>query len=92
MTHDDIINLAKLVKISVTEEECNDLAPKMDSILGYIDQIQNVNIADYQNQENNMNPTLRDDVEIEQLSFDFMSNVPLSENGYVKVPRVLNTD
>lgn len=92
MTHDDIVNLAKLVKISVTDEECKELVPKMDSILGYIDQIQNVNIDEVNNQQDKINPVLREDIPNNDVSFYFMNNVPLYENGYVKVPRVLNTD
>ena len=92
MTHENIVSLANLVKISVSETESLELIPKMDSILDYIDQIQNVNLDDLSETYTGENPILRADIEHTTKDFSFMDNVPLSENGYVKVPRVLNID
>ncbi|OGI76269.1 hypothetical protein A3C57_00195 [Candidatus Nomurabacteria bacterium RIFCSPHIGHO2_02_FULL_33_12] len=93
MTHDDIVRLAGYVKINVNEIESKNLIPNMESILGYIDQIQNVDIDIKQDDINKDNPILRADISNQdQISFDFMNNVPMKENGYVKVPKVLNND
>lgn len=93
MTHDDIVRLAGYVKINVTEAESKNLIPNMESILGYIDQIQNVDIDIKDNDINKDNPILRADIpNQEKIDFDFMNNVPMKENGYVQVPKVLNND
>lgn len=88
MTHDDIVNLAKLVKIRVSETESLELIPNMESVLGYIDQIQSVVIEDTESDTLPGNPELRQDSVLDA-TFDFMSNVPYTENGYVQVPKVL---
>jgi len=88
MTHNDIVNLAKLVNIRVSEAESLELIPNMESVLGYIDQIQSVVIEDTESDIVPQNPELRQDVVLED-TFDFMSNVPYTENGYVQVPKVL---
>ncbi len=93
MTKDDIVGFASLVKISITDNDAEVLLGKMDSILGYIDQIKNVQVNDITNDTNKTNPELRDDVRIDSnFTMEFMENVPLKENNYVKVPRVLNND
>ncbi len=88
MTHNDIVNLAKLVNIRVSEDESLELIPNMESVLGYIDQIQSVVIEDTESDIVPQNPELRQDTVLED-TFDFMSNVPYTENGYVQVPKVL---
>lgn len=94
MTHDDIKNFAGYVKISVDSSvEAEEIITKMESVLAYIDQIQKVEIDTIYDKTNISNPELRPDIVIgSNFTDDFMNNVPLSENGYVKVPRVLNTD
>lgn len=100
MTYEEILNLGKLVKINISKEESAELIPNMDSILGYIDQIQEVEIDTKFNAQNSDNSflfeanNLRDDSNFNAGDFrdDFMSNVPVSENNLVKVPKVLNND
>jgi aspartyl-tRNA(Asn)/glutamyl-tRNA(Gln) amidotransferase subunit C len=93
MTKDDIVGFASLVKISITDNDAEALLGKMDSILGYIDQIKNVQVNDITNDTNKTNPELRDDIRIDSnFTMAFMENAPLKENNYIKVPRVLNND
>lgn len=93
MTHEEIVNLGKLVNINITESESVDLSQSMKSILGYIDQIQNVDTSNIEISHINQNPELREDVAIDAGFTDgFLLNVPNKSDGYVKVPKVLNTD
>lgn len=93
MTHEEIAELGKLVNIEVNEAEALDLSQSMKSVLGYIDQIQNVDTSKFEITHNNQNPELRDDTSIDANFKDaFLSNVPNQKDGYVKVPKVLNTD
>jgi aspartyl-tRNA(Asn)/glutamyl-tRNA(Gln) amidotransferase subunit C len=93
MTKDDIVGFASLVKISITDNEAEVLLGKMDSILGYIDQIQKVEATNSSLELSKENPDLREDI-LNEINFtnDFMQNVPDKEADYVKVPKVLNTD
>ncbi len=93
MTKDDIVGFASLVKISITDNEAEALLGKMDSILGYIDQIQKVEATNPSLEISKENPDLREDI-LNEINFtnDFMQNVPNKEGDYVKVPKVLNTD
>ena len=93
MTQEEIIQLANLVKIDINADEATKLSSGMDSILGYIDQIQNVDTKEIELNHSTENPSLREDIlQITDFKNDFMQNVPDKEGDYVKVPKVLNTD
>lgn len=93
MTQEEIIQLANLVKIDINADEATKLSSRMDSILGYIDQIQNVDTKEIELTHSTENPSLREDIlQITDFKNDFMQNVPDKEGDYVKVPKVLNTD
>ena len=94
MTYDEIVNLGNLVNITVTESESHDLIPKIDSILGYIDQIKSIDVEMYDQHVNGVNPTLRSDIVNDDTSFslDFIDGVPNKQSGYVKVTKVLGVE
>jgi aspartyl-tRNA(Asn)/glutamyl-tRNA(Gln) amidotransferase subunit C len=94
MTHDDIVNLGNLVNIDISEEESADIIPKMDSILGYIDQIKEVDVSGIDLEYSNTNPELRLDAPSDDAGFSdlFMGLVPNKEDGYVKVNKVLGAE
>ena len=93
MTYEEIVKLGNLVQINVSEEESADLLPKMESVLGYIDQIQNIEIKDTVENQTNENPVLREDIsELNPIFGElFIHSAPESESGYVKVPKVLGS-
>jgi len=94
MTHDDIVNLGNLVNIDISEQESGDIIPKMDSILGYIDQIKEINVDDIDLEYSKTNPDLRLDLPNNNTSFSdlFIELVPSKKNGYVKVNKVLDNE
>ncbi len=91
MTYEEIEILGKMVNINISEEESRDLIPKMESVLGYIDQIRAVEIKDQELNTVGQNPKLRDDSQENPTNFTetFMQGVPESSDGYVKVHRIL---
>lgn len=91
MTHEEIIKLGSLVNIEVSDAEARELMPNMESILGYIDQIQQVD-ADMEDVLVLTEPILREDIPNPVLNFsdDFLALVPEKQDGYVKVPKVLD--
>lgn len=91
MTYEEIAKLGSLVNVTVSEAESRDLIPNMESVLGYIDQIQNVTVSLEKDTASKDNPRLRPDVASDSdFHDDFMNLVPEKENGYVKVPQVLD--
>ncbi len=91
MTHEEIVRLGALVNIEVTLVESRELIPNMESILGYIDQIQKVEISLEKDLSPKENPILREDVAINKnFGSDFIVLAGEKENGYVKVPQVLD--
>jgi aspartyl/glutamyl-tRNA(Asn/Gln) amidotransferase C subunit len=93
MTHEDIVNLGNLVNIDISVEESNDIIPKMESILGYIDQIKSVDVEYIDLKSDGINPVLRaDDPEDKSFSDLFIELVPSKEKGYVKVNKILGNE
>ncbi len=93
MTHEEIVNLGGLVQIKVSKEEAADLVHKMDSILGYIDQIKSVEIKDLSDEELDKSFILRKDIpEDSNFKDSFLGQVPENEDGYVKVVKVLSSE
>lgn len=94
MTQEEIVNLAGLVQIEVSPEEAADLIPKMDSVLGYIDQIKSIEIKeDSLESVDPDNFALRSDIpEISDFKDKFIGQAPNSENDLIKVVKVLASE
>ncbi len=93
MTYEEIANLGNLVNITVTEPESQDLIPKMEGILGYIDQIKSIEVPTGNSMDNSFEPFLRQDLPVDSnFKDDFLGQVPEKENGYVKVIKVLGSE
>lgn len=93
MTHEEIVNLGNLVNIDISKEESSDIIPKMESILGYVDQIKGVDVDDIDLSYSGINPALRVDAsEDSAFSELFLGQVPNHENGYVKVNKILGNE
>ncbi len=93
MTYEEIANLGNLVNITVTKTESQDLIPKMEGILGYINQIQSIEVPSIKSDTGFFSEKLRDDLPgNSNFKDDFLGQVPEKENGYVKVTKVLGGD
>jgi aspartyl/glutamyl-tRNA(Asn/Gln) amidotransferase C subunit len=102
LTEKDIENLANLSKLEMTKDEAQKYLKDINGILGYVSQIEKVEIADSDigNTANyNFHTMLRDDVaqdgntqvENQKAKDIIMQNVPnKSSDNYVKVVKVLN--
>lgn len=93
ITEDDVLNLAKLSRLKFEDDELAGVAKEIEAILGYVEQLQAVDLAGYKPtyQVTGLKNVMRPDE-----AFDYgvspeelLKNAPATENGYIKVRRVL---
>ena len=92
VTKKDLENVAVLSRLSIPEVEQKKYIEQMDAILTYMDNLsavdtENVNPTTYALPMSNV---FREDIVKSSLARDAaLSNAPVKENGYFKVPKVL---
>lgn len=85
-------HIAKLARIAVSEEEVAALAPELSNILGWIEQLGEVDVAGVEPMTAVIPNTLRlrDDVVTEGDRRDeILANAPAAEHGFFAVPKVI---
>lgn len=93
LSHEDVLKLARLARLQLTDEEADKFAEEMSTILGYVEQLQNVKL-------DNLKPTqqvtglvnvMRPDevVEYGTSSEELLRIAPETENGHIKVKRMV---
>ena len=86
----DIEKLAELAKIELTTPEKEGLLKDLDSILGYVKQIQEVDVSDIDVEYKNRNIWREDKIEERDFSREeIISQFPDSQDGFVKVKKIL---
>lgn len=84
--------VAKLARLAITEEEAARLAPELGNILGWIEQLGEVDTSSVQPMTavipNRLR--LRDDVVTDGgIRDDVLANAPQGEHGFFTVPKVI---
>lgn len=92
VTEDDIKTVASLSRLNIPENETAEVIEQLDKFLTYVENLQSIDTE-------NIEPTtyalpmqnvFRADVVKKSLDRELaLSNAPLKEDGYFKVPRVL---
>lgn len=93
LTRDDVLKLAQLARLKLSEDEVALFTEEISAILGYVEQLQSVNL-------NNTEPTyqvtgltnvMRSDTAVDYGASpdDLLKNAPATENGQIKVKRML---
>jgi aspartyl-tRNA(Asn)/glutamyl-tRNA(Gln) amidotransferase subunit C len=85
-------HIARLARIAVSDSEVEALAPELSNILGWIEQLQEVDVAGVEPMTavipNRLR--LRDDVVTEgDRQAEILANAPLAEHGFFAVPKVI---
>jgi aspartyl-tRNA(Asn)/glutamyl-tRNA(Gln) amidotransferase subunit C len=85
-------HIAKLARIAVSDAEVAALAPELSNILGWIEQLGEVDVAGVEPMTavipNQLR--LRDDIVTEgDIQADILANAPLAEHGFFAVPKVI---
>lgn len=91
MTNEDILKLGELAKIEIKPEEIDSFKKDFESILGYIKQIESVDVGNVSPSYLTENVT-REDVAKntpEEFISDLLSSAPNTENGFIKVKKIL---
>lgn len=84
--------IASLARIAITDEEAARLAPELGNILGWIEQLGEVDTSDVQPMTAVIANTLRlrDDVVTDGNVRDaVLANAPQAEHGFFAVPKVI---
>jgi len=93
LTRDDVLKLAKLARIALTEEEVKEFSGELTAILQYVEQMGAVDVTGLKptNQVSGNVNVMRDD---KVISYgyeprDLLANVPAVENDHIKVKRMI---
>jgi aspartyl-tRNA(Asn)/glutamyl-tRNA(Gln) amidotransferase subunit C len=92
LSKEDILKLAELCKLELTEEQIAKFQAELEAILGYVEQLQSVDIEGLEptNQVTGLTNATRPDEVIEYASKDaLLKNLPQREDDLIKVNRVL---
>ncbi len=85
----DIKHLAELSRITISDEDAKKYADDFSSILTYVSEIQSVDVPYVQDISSVSNVFREDVLKDSQFKDDFLSQVPETEGGYVKVKQIL---
>ncbi|MBH9982663.1 Asp-tRNA(Asn)/Glu-tRNA(Gln) amidotransferase subunit GatC [Bartonella sp. B10834G6] len=84
--------VARLSRIAVKDDEAERMANELNAILGFIEQLDEVNVDNVEPLTSVIPMTLRtreDVVTDGNKAFDIVANAPLSEDNFFLVPKVI---
>lgn len=93
LTHDDVLKLARLARLHLSDEEVEKFQTEISSILGYVEQLQELSLKDLEptSQVTGLTNVMRAD---EVFNYgastqDLLKNAPATKGGHIKVKRIL---
>jgi len=93
LKRDDILKLASLARLDLTEEEIAEFVGELSEILQYVEQLQSVDVAGLAptNQVTGLTNVTRIDEVIDYgyQPKDLLKNVPSVQDDHIKVKRIL---
>lgn len=92
ISRDEVARLAKLARLALTEHELDGFAGQLDAILGYVSQIQAVDVTDVAPTGNPLkavNVTRSDVVEPCLSQDEALAEAPAAIDGRFAVPQIL---
>ena len=93
ITQDDILKLARLARLDLTEDEISEYATELSKIIDYVTMLNDIDVAGLKptNQVTGLTNVTRAD-EILDYGYqphDLLANVPTVENDHIKVNRMI---
>lgn len=88
----DIAHLARLARLSLTEEERQHIGPQLADILGYMEKLKELDVAGIEPTAHAApltNVTRPDTIEPSLSHHDAVRNAPRSADGLFAVPRII---
>lgn len=96
LSREDTLKLARLSRLRLSEDEVEKFQKELSSILEYVEQLDAVDVSDFEPTYQVAGLTsmghnaTREDVVTNQVSQDeLFKNVPIKENGHIKVKRMI---
>lgn len=93
LSRDDVVRLARLARISLSDDEVEAFAVELSAILGYVEQLSSVDVADLKptNQVTGLTNVMRPDEMIDYgyTPVKLLENVPQVESNQLKVKRMI---
>lgn len=92
ISRDEVARLSKLARLALTDAELDSFAGQLDAILGYVSQVQSVDVTDVKptgNPLKDVNVTRPDVVETCLTQEEALAEAPATEEGRFAVPRIL---
>ena len=94
ITRNDVLKLARLSKIKLSEEEVDKFVGELDAIVKYVEQIDSADTAGLKptDQVTGLKNVMRSDkvADYGETTAELLKNAPSKEKKYIKVKRVLN--
>lgn len=93
LTRDDVLKLARLARISLTDTEVDHFADELSAILGYVEQLSSVDVSGLEptNQVTGLTNVTRED-EVKEYGYtpaDLLRIVPAVQADQIKVKRMI---
>lgn len=93
LTRDDVLKLAQLARLRVSDDEVAEFQQELEEILHYVEQLNDVDVSGLQptSQVTGLENVTRDD-EVLHYGYepaDLLKNVPAVENNQIKVKRMI---
>jgi len=88
----DLDHLCRLARLSLSDEEKGKLGPQLEQIVGYVEQLAEVDVEGVEPMYHAlpMENRLREDVATApSIRKEFLKNAPASRNGQIVVPKVI---
>ena len=92
VSNDQVRHIAKLARIAMSDEEIERLAPELNNILGWVEQLGEVNIDGVEplTAVIDQKLRLRDDVVTDgNIRDEVLANAPEAQHGFFAVPKVI---
>jgi len=93
LSRDDVLKLARLSRISLSDDEVDALAEELSAILGYVEQLSDVDVSGLQptNQVTGLTNVMRADkiIDYGYKPADLLKNVPAVQTDHIKVKRMI---
>jgi len=85
----DVQKLAELARLSIPDEEKEQVARDLEAIIGFVDQVQSAKVSDIEPMQDKKN-VFREDIVAPLLSeHDLVEAAPANQDHFVKVPKVI---
>ncbi len=93
LTRDDVLKLARLARISLTDSEVEEFSEELSAILQYVEQLGGVDVTGLRptNQVTGLTNVMRKDVvkDYGYQALDLLKNVPKTQANQIKVKRMI---